>query len=155
MPDNEAAAEWRRRVEEWLDTGAGDAWLRDPRISQLVEDALLHFDGMPYRLHAWVVMPNHVHVLFTPMEGSTLSGILHSWKSYTAKEANRILGRSGEFWQEEYFDRYVRNEEPYWAAVEYIEQNPVKAGLCTRKEEWRFGSTAKRREKLGDACTAS
>jgi hypothetical protein len=55
-------------------------------------------------LHAWVVMPNPVHGLFTPEAGFTLVGNLHSWKSFTPKEANRLLSRSGQFWQEEYFD---------------------------------------------------
>ena len=108
----------------------------------MTERALLHFDEARYRLHAWVVMPNHVHVLITPFEGFTLSTILHSWKSYTAKEANRLLHRNGQFWQEEYFDRYIRTEEHYRRAVEYIESNPVMAGLCKKKEDWPFGSAA-------------
>jgi len=149
MTEESGATEKCKRVEAYLDTGAGSCWLRDPRIAELVENALLHVDGKRYRLHAWVVMPNHVHVLITPVEGFSLSDILHTWKSYTAKEANRILGRSGKFWQEEYFDRYIRNENHYWAAIEYIELNPVKARLCEAKEQWRFGS-ARRRENAGE-----
>ncbi len=87
-------------------------------------------------------MPNHVHVLITPFEGFTLSVILHSWKSYTAKKANRLLHRRGQFWQEEYFDRYIRTEEHYRRAIEYIELNPVMAGLCKKKEDWPFSSAA-------------
>jgi len=149
MTEESATAERCKRVEAYLDTGAGSCWLRDPRIAELVENALLHIDGKRYRLHAWVVMPNHVHVLITPVEGFSLSDILHTWKSYTAKEANRVLGRRGKFWQEEYFDRYIRNENHYWVAVEYIELNPVKARLCEVKEQWRFGS-ARRRENAGE-----
>ena len=144
LPGDEASAERRKRIEAYLDTAFGKAWLGDPRIAELVEDALLYFDGVRYRLHAWVVMPNHVHALFTPTPDFTLSHILHSWKSFTAKEANRILELSGEFWQEEYFDRFIRNQEHYWAAVGYIELNPVTAGLCTTPEQWRFGSAVRR-----------
>lgn len=144
LPEKEASAERRRRIETYLDMGAGKAWLRDPRIARLVQKALLHFDGERYRLHAWVIMPNHVHVLLTPHKGRSLSDILHSWKSYTTKEANHILGRSGDLWQEEYFDRYIRDELHFAATVEYIESNPVRAHLCTMNEEWEFGSAARK-----------
>jgi putative transposase len=72
-------------------------------------------------------MPNHVHTLFTPEAGWTLSRISHSWKSYTANECNRLLARKGEFWQREPFDRYIRNEQHYENAVRYIEYNPGRA----------------------------
>jgi hypothetical protein len=105
LPKREQQAERRRRIEEYLDLGQGEALLQDPHLARTVENALLFFDTVRYQLHAWVVMPNHVHVLFSPADGFTLSGILHSWKSFTASEANRLLGRRGRFWQEEYFDR--------------------------------------------------
>jgi putative DNA methylase len=135
-----ADAELRRRIERYLDLGHGDCHLRDARVADLVQAALLHFDGTRYRLHAWVVMPNHVHTLFTPAEGYGLSQILHSWKSYTAKEANRLLGRQGQFWEEDYFDRFIRDEHHYAAVIAYIEENPVVAGLCARKEDWPYSS---------------
>ncbi|MGH7965840.1 MAG: REP-associated tyrosine transposase [Candidatus Binatia bacterium] len=144
LPEKEASTERRKRIEEYLDRGAGKAWLRDSHIARLVQEALLYFDGERYRLHAWVVMPNHVHVLLTPCKGRSLSDILHSWKSYTTKKANLILGRSGDLWQEEYFDRSIRNERHFIAVVEYIESNPVKANLCVKKEDWKFGSAARR-----------
>ena len=125
--------------------GAGEALLGDPRAAGMVEKALLYFDAVRYHLHAWVVMPNHVHALFTPENGFMLSAMLHSWKSFTAKEANRILGRRGQFWQKEYFDRYIRSEEHYWTAIDYIEMNPVNAGLCACKEDWPFSSASRRR----------
>jgi len=90
-------------------------------------------------------MPNHVHVLFTPTNTHSLADILHSWKSYTTHRANRILNCQGKLWQEESFDRYIRDERHFTAAVEYIEANPVKAGLCVRNEEWEFSSAARRK----------
>jgi Transposase IS200 like len=104
-----------------------------------VEGALLFFDGERYRLHAWVVMPNHVHTLFTPLTGLSLSEIVGSWKSFTSKEANKLLRRSGQFWQEDYFDRYVRNEYHFRRVVEYIESNPARAGLCGEAGGWPLG----------------
>jgi REP element-mobilizing transposase RayT len=133
----------RARFETYLNAGYGACYLRDPRIASLVENALLHFDGARYRLIAWVIMPNHVHVLIETFEGYPLGNILHSWKSYTAKEANRILGRTGQFWFREYFDRYIRDERHLGRAIWYIHNNPVKAGLADRPEDWPFSSASR------------
>jgi len=130
----------RQRIEEYLDAGHGDCWLRRPDIAALVEGALLHFDPERYRLLAWCVMPNHVHTLIETQAGWPLAGILHSWKSFTGNKANALLGRDCEFWQREYLDRYVRNVEHYEKVLSYIEENPVKAGLAKIKTEWPWSS---------------
>lgn len=153
QPSAEGEAEVRKRIEKFIDTGYGACHLRDPRIGLLVESALLYFDSVRYQLHAWVVMPNHVHTLFTLRTGWALSEIVGSWKSFTSKEANRILNRSGQFWMEDYFDRYIRNAEHYDNAIDYIENNPVKAGLCRNPEEWAFGSAGFR--KMGRELRAA
>jgi REP element-mobilizing transposase RayT len=144
-------AELRQRIEAYLDRGYGDAYLRNPRVAGLVQDALLYFDGERYRLSAWVVMPNHLHFLLTPAYGHPLSQIMKSIKSYTSHEANRILGRKGQFWMEDYFDRYIRDAKHFAAAIAYIENNPVKAGLCKRAIDWQFSSAAWDR-RLGSAA---
>ena len=117
-----------------------DAELRSEPIARLVEDAFLAFDGTRYRLHAWTVMPNHVHVLFSAMPNVALGSVVGSWKRFTARKANELLGRSGEFWQTEYWDRFIRNQEHFAATEEYIDQNPVKAGLVTEARLWPYGS---------------
>ena len=132
--------ELRRRVEEYLDAGHGACWLRRPDVAALVEGALRHFDGERYRLLAWCVMPNHVHALIETREGFPLAGVLHSWKSFTSRKAGKLVGHTGEFWQREYSDRYVRNAEHYQAVVAYIEENPVKAGLAKIKTGWPWSS---------------
>jgi len=144
-PEKKAAIERRKRVEAYLDRGLGSAWMKQPAIADKVQEASLHFDNDRYRLQAWVVMPNHVHALLTPCAGWGLGQILHSWKSYTANECNKLLGRGGEFWQREVFDRYVRDEQHYQNAIAYIENNPVKAGLCRRPEDWPWSSASWRR----------
>ena len=106
----------------------------------MVQENLLHFDGVKYKLHAWVVMPNHVHYLATPKAGFELAEIVHSCKSYTAHEANKILERSGRCWFPEPFDRYIRNGEHFVNTIKYIENNPVKAGLCAKPSDWRFSN---------------
>jgi len=140
LPDDEASMKYRARIEQALDAGHGEGALRIPAVAALVEAAFLFFDASRYRLHAWVIMPNHAHVLITPLGGHTLSSITQSWKSFTAKKANVVLGRSGTFWAPEYFDRAIRDEAHYANAVAYFEMNPVKAGLCNEPEQWRFSS---------------
>jgi REP element-mobilizing transposase RayT len=141
MPDEDASIERRKRIETALDRGHGSAALSDPAIAEMVEHALLHFDADRYRLHAWSIMPNHVHVLATPLCERTSSAITHTWKSFTAKKANALLRRDGAFWAPEYFDRAIRDETHYASVVRYIAMNPVKAGLCNRPEDWRFSSS--------------
>jgi REP element-mobilizing transposase RayT len=85
-------------------------------------------------------MPNHVHVVIEIWEKYSLAVVLHSWKSYTAHEANRLLHRSGSFWFREYHDRFIRDSEHLSDAVKYVENNPVTAGLAKTKEEWPWGS---------------
>jgi len=126
--------------DELLDRGWGDCWLRRPQIAQIAEESFLAFDGDRYRLHAWTIMPNHVHVLFGVPAGLTLSDIVASWKKYTARQSNRLLGRSGPFWQADYWDRFIRNETHFDAAVDYIDNNAVKAGLAKAPADWRWGS---------------
>src|SRR5262249_55613866 len=124
--------------------GHGTCRLKDPRLADLTENALLHFDGQRYHLLAWCVMPNHVHVLVEMKDGFPLPQILHSWKSFTSSEANKILGRAGDFWQREYHDRFIRDDDHYRNTVAYIENNPVKAGLVKAAEDWRHSSVRRR-----------
>jgi REP element-mobilizing transposase RayT len=129
-----------RAVDAALDNGYGGRDLASPHIAKVVQAALLTFDAQRYKLIAWCVMPNHVHVLLEIRAENRLDRIVHSWKSYSAKEANRLLERTGTFWAREYFDRYMRDEEHLARTAAYIEGNPVKAGLCENVADWRFSS---------------
>jgi len=138
-------ARLRQRVEMYLDQNYGAAWLSDARIASLVQNSLLEFDGKRYRLIAWVIMPNHVHILIQNVPGHSIAQIMHSIKSFTAHEANKILGRKGRFWFKEYFDRYIRSGRHFQATLRYIEENPVRARLCAKSEDWKFGSAYSRK----------
>jgi putative transposase len=127
-------------IDAALDRGYGRRDLARSSVAAVVETALLAFNGERYSLVAWCVMPNHVHVLLAIKPGFTLDRIVHSWKSYTAKQANQILGRAGSFWAPEYFDRFMRDDQHLASTVVYIEGNPVKAGLCESVADWRFSS---------------
>ena len=137
----------RRRVEKYLDQGYGETFLKDTRVAGMVQNSMLKFEGLRYRLFAWVVMPNHVHSLMTRFEEYELKDLVQSLKSYTAHEANKLLRREGKFWIDDYFDRYIRNEKHFYKTIEYIENNPVKAGLCAKPSDWRFSSAGFRNAK--------
>jgi REP element-mobilizing transposase RayT len=137
----------QRRIERYLDQGYGEAFLKVRNVAQMVQDALLRFDGSRYNLFSWVVMPNHVHSLMTRFEEFELSDILHSLKSFTSHEANRMLQRKGQFWIEDYFDRYIRNAEHFEKTVKYIENNPVRAGLCLEPGDWPYSSAWFKKQK--------
>ena len=129
------------KVDSYLDAGRGECFLANPKIASVVVDALRCFEGERYELRSWVVMPNHVHVVVWPKPPVTLSAILHSWKSFTATKANRILERTGDnFWQRESYDHFVRDDEEMTRCCSYTIHNPVKAGLCERVEDWRWSS---------------
>lgn len=118
-----------QRYDDAMHTNVCVAHLSDPAIANLVAKVLLHFHNTRYRLEAWAVMPNHVHVVLTPFEPYELADILHSWKSYSSKRANELLGREGTFWHREYYDRIVRDERDMINTVEYVAAKPAKAGL--------------------------
>ena len=135
-----ANPEKRAKIESYLNAGYGSCYLRQPPIAELVEGAWFHFNGKRYRLIAWVVMPNHVHVMIEIFDGFPLDNVIHSWKSYTASEANKLLKREGKFWYHDYFDRYIRDERHYYNSLRYIHENPVTAGLVERAEDWPYSS---------------
>jgi REP element-mobilizing transposase RayT len=129
--------EFPEQFHQWLDQGHGDCVLRQPAIAAVVETALLHFHGERYLLDDYVIMPNHVHVLVTPLGAHDLSAILHSWKSFTAKRVNDALGRTGQLWQDESFDHIVRDEPALEQFAAYIQRNPQAASL--KDGEYRVG----------------
>ncbi|MCC6795511.1 MAG: transposase [Candidatus Hydrogenedentes bacterium] len=129
------------RIDGWLDAGHGSCVLRNPRCATIVADALRHFAGERYVLDAFVVMPNHVHALFRPIPPHELEDILHSWKSFTAKAINKLVNRTGPLWQEDYWDRMIRNEAHFHACQRYIVENPINAKLSAKEYILDKGST--------------
>jgi putative transposase len=131
--------ERRLQLERYLDLGKGECHLRSPQIAAMIERCLLYRHEQSYDLRAWVIMPNHVHLLFRAQK-IPMSRLIKAWKGFTAKEANKILGRSGQFWQDDYWDVYMRNEGHELRARRYIENNPVKANLTPIAKQWQWGS---------------
>ncbi|MCC6487556.1 MAG: transposase [Candidatus Hydrogenedentes bacterium] len=117
------------KVDKYMDAGRGACWMRQDKIAAIVAGALKHFDGQRYHLLAWCVMPNHVHAVVQPLPGHELPAILHSWKSFTANQANKALQRTGTFWQPEYYDHLIRDEQDLAHSIQYVLDNPLLAGL--------------------------
>lgn len=129
------------RVDRHLDCCHGECHLRRPACADVVADALKFFDGERYELRAWVVMPNHVHVVVWPKPPHTLSEILHSWKSFTAHEINKLLPEKVvPFWQSESYDHLIRDDDDLHRCSNYIRMNPVNAGLCAEAHLWLWSS---------------
>lgn len=141
-PDESAR---RHKLEAWLDRGHGECWLRQPKVAGVVEAALREKDGSRYRLQAWCIMPNHVH-LVVDVWNTPLSELLKLWKGGSARSANIALHRRGSFWEREYFDTLIRGEAHLGRAVRYTEANPVKANLAQERRAWRWSSARLRDE---------
>lgn len=145
-PEPARQQQQRRQMDAWLDAGHGSCALRHPAVAAVLVETLRRFDGVRYRLLAWCVMPNHVHVLIPPTE--PLGRILQSWKLYTArwilaKNAELGLGVPGPgCWMREYWDRYIRDERHFAQCVAYIHENPVKAGLSRSAAGWPWSSAS-------------
>ena len=138
--------ERRAQMEALLDKGGGECLLLRPEIGILVDSVLRFYHGKRYDMRAWTVMPNHVHALFT-VANIPMSVIVADWKEYTAREANKILGRRGHFWAESGWDTYMRDAAHELNVRHYIEGNPVKAQLVCAAREWPFGSARFRDEQ--------
>ncbi len=159
--------ERRIELEAYLDRGRGECHLRKPEIAKLVEENFLNFSGccgsqtrapndeccgsqtrdpaLRYELRVWCAMPNHVHVLFK-VGSASMSETVGAWKKHTARLANRLLGKRGAFWAEDYFDTYMRDSEHERKTIRCIENNPAKAKLMLNPKDWPWSSARFRDE---------
>jgi putative DNA methylase len=135
----------RRKLEEWLDRGHGECWLRRIDVAALVESVFLEADGRDYRIQAWVVMPNHVHLVVDVFD-IPLAKLVNGWKGKSAREANKLLDRCGQFWETDYYDTLIRDDAHLQRAIRYTEQNPVKACLIKAARDW-LRSSARHRDE--------
>lgn len=164
-PFEYSETEWKRRqeklvfarIDEWLDGKPGVCHFENHDLAAIVQRSLYHFAGARYHVLAYVIMPSHLHWLFQPTESwceeqakrenasrkkqrTPREIIMHSMKSFTSNECNASLTRTGYFWQDESFDHWVRDHDELLRIIEYIEQNPVKAGIVPAAESYLFSS---------------
>jgi REP element-mobilizing transposase RayT len=144
LPNN---SDSRRRLEAWLDRGLGDCWLRRAEIATTVEAQLLAGHRREYALQSWTIMPNHIHIVVDVWQ-KPLGKLVKQWKGTTATACNRILGRRGPFWQEDYWDTLVGDAKHLSQAIRYVENNPAKARLVLDPKQWQWGS-ARRKDEYG------
>jgi putative transposase len=146
LPEHDRPQDKRRRIDHLTDAGYGSCVLGNTNVAHVVEQGLFIGDGTKYRLLAWVIMPNHVHVLIEPLPNASLGRIVQSWKSYSGRWINAhylqigLTSRMNPVWQREYWDRFIRDQAHYQWAVDYIHANPVKAGLVDQAHKWRWSS---------------
>jgi len=147
LPKNEvelAYRSWFGKFDEYLDQVlCGEEFLKNKQIADLVAESIHYRDGKVFELVAFCIMPNHVHLVFTPLEKAedvfySLTEILQSLKRHTARQSNLILGRSGAFWQDESYDHIIRDEAELERIVKYVVNNPVKAGLVNDPSKWKW-----------------
>jgi acetyl-CoA synthetase len=153
----DVSREYRKRVEEYLDQGIGECLLRDPRIAEIVSETILNEHGRSCTAYSWVIMPNHAHILLRPLDGHSVPEIMKRIKGVSARRINELLGRSDSVWQPDYFDRYIRDVDHFNKTVRYIHNNPVKAGLCSTPDEWKYSSVSRNADTFvnTDAASAS
>ena len=167
MPEAQQDVARRQRIQELLDSGLGSCVLGQPACAQIVQDSLLFGQGDRYHLFAWVVMPNHVHVLIEQIPGWPMWKVVQSWKRHTSRQIHRLGVSSctrhdpdyksaipekntdyksaipeGALWQRDYWDRFIRNDRHFQIAKHYIENNPVAAKLTSSPEEWPWSSAS-------------
>jgi len=136
----DTSREYLMRAESFLDSGYGACWLRRPDIAQIIIDSFEFLEQQGHEIVRWVIMPNHLHFVIRLRLNVKLSTVIRSFKSFTAKVANRVLGRVGPFWYPEYFDRFIRDQNHLIRTIRYIDLNPVRARLVTQPNDWLFGS---------------
>jgi REP element-mobilizing transposase RayT len=143
----QADLEHRRLFGKWESAlesvKTGTTWLKDWRVASMVYEAVMHRIGVFYDLHSCTLMPNHVHLVFTPLQNKngtyqSVASIMHSLKGYTARKANALLQRTGNFWQHESYDHVVKDEGEMARIMQYVVNNPVKAGLVQQPEDWQW-----------------
>lgn len=169
-PDDLTSEEWEDRkhklvfaqLDHIIDVEPAVRHLANPAAASAVERSLRHFAGERVDLLAFVVMPSHFHWIFHPRANwvqesivevrqagkpaprTPRARVMQSVKGYSARECNRLLGLEGQFWQDESYDHVVRDDDELCRIIEYVENNPVKAGLVKRREDWQWSSARDR-----------
>jgi len=128
---------YSQHIDQYLKAGHGECYLAKPAIAEIVANALNFFNGQRYILHAWCIMPNHVHVIIEPILTHALSDIIHSWKSFTANKANKLLHLNDSFWQKDTYNHIIRSASEYGLQIDYTWENPDKAGINNWKWRWK------------------
>lgn len=154
VDDKERQKELHRRIARYEDAGHGESLLSIPDIARAVQQKLMDGHMSSYKLIAWCIMPNHVHVMIKLNPGSIMAEIVQQWKGASSFEINKALARTGRLWQRDYHDRYIRDMDHFHDSLAYIHNNPVKAGLCEKPDDWPFSSVGRSWNPNGPPASA-
>ncbi len=128
---------YSEKIERFLDAGYGSCVLQKPKVAEIVRGSLEYYNNTKYLLHAWCIMPNHVHAIFQTLAEHSLSEIIQGWKSFTAHAINKFLGNHGQLWQNDSYNHIIRSEREYYNQISYVWNNPTKAGHVTWEWRWK------------------
>ncbi len=129
------ASEITARTDRYLDQGYGECVFQERELADVMAESMLKFQNQRYLLSCFTVMPNHIHLAICPQPGFKLEELMQAMKGYVARKVNRILGRCGRLWEQESYDRIIRDEEHLWRVVQYIGNNACAAGLA--RQTWK------------------
>ena len=166
VPDGMSSDEWENikqkllfaRVDQMLDGNPEVRYFEDHRLADAFRKSRYHFAEVRYHVFAWCVMPSHIHWVFRPLSNwckalaesgqgrSPREIIVHSIQSFTALQCNRVRQATGRFWQPESYDHWIRNDDEFYRVIDYVEQNPVKAGIVKAADQWQFSSAYDRKQ---------
>ena len=127
-----------KKYDSVLDSGEfGKNYLQIKEIAEICKTTLHYPDGKDYKLICYTIMPNHVHLVFELLPNNKgISKIMQSIKRISARKINALLNREGSLWQDESFDRWIRNEKELYFVIRYVLLNPVKARLVKEWHQW-------------------
>ncbi|MBC2602454.1 REP-associated tyrosine transposase [Puniceicoccus vermicola] len=141
---DEAKASHRRHfaiLEQALDRAEGFCPFTDRDGARAMMEFLDLYDSEGLSFDHWIIMPNHLHLVTAPLRCSSINDFRTAWsrfKSRSARAVNRAIGREGQFWQSSWYDRWIRGPEEHQKWLTYLMENPVKAGLCRRAEDYPY-----------------
>lgn len=141
--DSEFNRKYFEYFDEFIDKYNSNVnWLRISQVADIVYNSQLYFDNVKYKLHCFTIMPNHIHIILEPLWNNdnyyAIADIIHSLKGYTARKCNEVLMRKGQFWQHGHYDHIIKNAKDYNYQLHYVINNPVKAGLVSSWEKWKY-----------------
>ena len=127
-------------TDDYLDNNLNEPyWLREKEVAEIVAEAMQYRDGKQYELHAYTIMPNHVHMMMTLLpKAPVLHKVMQDMKKFTGLHCNRQIARDGQFWEDESYDHVVRQDGEFYRILNYILQNPVKARFVKEWQQWPF-----------------
>jgi putative transposase len=138
--DDEKFKRLLKKYDDLLDSGLyGNNHLANPEVAEICKHTLHFPDGKEYKLICYCIMPNHIHLVFELIEGNKeISKIMQSIKRISARKCNLFLNRTGKFWQDESYDRLVRDDKELYFIIQYVLMNPVSAGLVKNWGDWKY-----------------